>query len=78
MAISREQIIQAVATKVGPSVIIEAKLEKGMWRLSLTKEGKTAVLEFKRGFIEDYFDKGEYQEELAFDTRINKALRDLK
>jgi hypothetical protein len=77
MAISREQIIQAVAAKVGPSIIIEAKLEKGIWRLSLTKEGKTAVLEFKRGFIEDYFEKGEYPQELAFDTRVNKALREL-
>jgi hypothetical protein len=63
---------------VGPSVTVEAKLEKGIWRLTLTKEEKTSILEFKRGFIEDYFDKGEYQEELAFDTRINKALRELK
>jgi hypothetical protein len=78
MAIGREQVIGAVGTKVGPSVTVEAKLEKGLWRVTLTKEGKTSVLEFKRGFIEDYFDKGEYQEELAFDTRINKALRDLK
>jgi len=78
MAIGREQVIQAVAVKVGPSVTVEAKLEKGIWRLTLTKEGKTTVLEFKRGFLEDYFDKGEYQQELAFDTRINKALRDLK
>jgi hypothetical protein len=78
MAIGREQVMEAVAVKVGPSVIVEAKLEKGIWRLTLTKEGKTAVLEFKRGFLEDYFEKGEYQQELAFDTRINKALRDLK
>jgi len=78
MAIGREQVIGAVTAKVGLSVTVEAKLEKGTWRLTLTKEGKTSALEFKRGFIEDYFDKGEYQEELAFDTRINKALRDLK
>jgi hypothetical protein len=78
MAISREQVIEAVAVKVGPSVAVEAKLEKGIWRLTLTQEGKTSVLEFKRGFLEDYFEKGEYQQELAFDTRINKALRDLK
>jgi hypothetical protein len=78
MAIGREQVIGAVAAKVGPSVTVEAKLEKGIWRVTLTKEGKTSILELKRGFIEDYFDKGEYQEELAFDTRINKALRDLK
>ncbi len=78
MAIGREQVIGAVAAKVGPSVTVETKLEKGIWRVTLTKEGKTSILELKRGFIEDYFDKGEYQEELAFDTRINKALRDLK
>jgi hypothetical protein len=78
MAIGREQVIGAVAAKVDPSVTVEAKLEKGIWRVTLTKEGKTSILELKRGFIEDYFDKGEYQEELAFDTRINKALRDLK
>jgi hypothetical protein len=78
MAIGREQVIGAVAAKVGPSVTVEAKLEKGIWRVTLTKEGKTSILELKRGFIEDYFDKGEYQEELAFDTRINKAVRDLK
>lgn len=78
MAIGREQVIGAVAAKVGPSVTVEAKLEKGIWRVTLTREGKTSILELKRGFIEDYFDKGEYQEEMAFDTRINKALRDLK
>ncbi len=78
MAISKEEVIQAVAAKAGPGVTVEAKLEKGIWRLTLTKEGKTTVLEFKRGFLEDYFDRGEYQQELAFDTRINKALRDLK
>ena len=78
MAIGREKVVGAVAAKVGPSVTVEAKLEKGIWRLTLTKEGKTSILEFKRGFIEDYFDKGEYPEELAFDTRINKALRELK
>jgi hypothetical protein len=78
MAISKEQVIEAVAAKVGPSITVEVKLEKGMWRVTLTREGETAVLEFKRGFMEDYFEKGEYQEELAFDTRINKALRDLK
>jgi len=78
MAISKEQVIEAVAAKVGPSVTVEAKLEKGIWRVTLTKEGKTAVLEFKRGFMKDYLEKGEYQEEWAFDTRLNKALRDLK
>ncbi len=78
MAISKEEVIQAVAAKAGPGVTVEAKLEKGIWRLTLIKEGKTTVLEFKRGFLEDYFDRGEYQQELAFDTRINKALRDLK
>ncbi len=78
MAINKEQVIQAVAAKVGPSVTVEAKLEKGLWRLTLTREGKTAVLEFKRGFIQDYFIKGEYQQEMAFDTRVNKALQELK
>jgi len=78
MAISKEQVIEAVAAKAGPSITVEAKLEKGMWRVTLTKEGKTAVLEFKRGFMKDYLEKGEYQEEWAFDTRLNKALRDLK
>jgi len=53
-------------------------LEKGIWRITLTKEGKTASLEFKRGFLDDYFDEGEYQQEIAFETRINKALKELK
>ncbi len=78
MAISKEQVTQAVAGKVGPSVAVEAKLEKGIWRITLTQEGKTSTFELKRGFMEDYFEKGEYQEEMAFETRINKALRDLK
>ncbi len=78
MAVSKEQIIQAVAQKAGPSVTIEAKLEKGIWRVTLTKEGKTALMELKRGFLEDYFEQGEYQQEMAFETRINKALRELK
>ena len=33
---------------------------------------------FKSEFMEDYFEKEEYQQEMAFDTRINKALRGLK
>lgn len=78
MAVSKEQIIQAVAQKAGPSVTVEAKLEKGIWRVTLTKEGKAALMELKRGFLEDYFERGEYQQEMAFDTRINKALRELK
>jgi hypothetical protein len=67
-----------VAAKVGPGITLEAKLEKGIWRMTLTKEGKTSFLEFKRGFLDDYFDKGEYQQEIAFETRINKALKELK
>jgi hypothetical protein len=43
----------------------------------LTKEGKTSLLELKRGFLEDYLDRGEYQQEIAFETRINKALKGL-
>ena len=78
MAVSREQVIQAVAEKAGPGVTIEAKLEKGAWRVTLTKEGKTALLELKRGFLDDYFDRGEYQQEVAFETRVNKALRAMK
>ena len=78
MAIGREQVIGAVTAKVGPSVTVEAKLEKGVWRVSLNKEGKTGVLEFKRGFIEDYLEKGEYQQEMAFETRVNKALKGLQ
>lgn len=78
MAISKEQVIKAVAAKAGPSITVEAKLEKGLWRVTLTREGKTSSLELKRGFMEDYFDKGEYQQEMAFENRINKALRELK
>jgi hypothetical protein len=78
MALSREDVIRAVAEKVGSGIALEAKLEKGIWRITLTKENKTASLEFKRGFLDDYFDKGEYQQEIAFETRINKALRELK
>jgi len=77
MAVTRAQVIQAVAEKVGPSVTVEAKMEKGVWRVTLTKEGKTSILEIKRGFIEDYLDRGEYQQELAFETRVNKALKGL-
>jgi hypothetical protein len=77
MAIGKEEVIQAVASKVGPGIAIEAKLEKGIWRVTLTKGGKTSSLEFKRGFLDDYFDKGEYQQEVAFDTRINKAIKAL-
>lgn len=78
MAVTKEQVIQAVVEKVGPSVTIEAKMEKGVWRITLTKEGKTGVLELKRGFIEDYLESGEYQQEIAFETRINKALKGLQ
>ena len=78
MAISRERVIQVVSEKLDRSIAVEAKLEKGIWRVTLTKDGKTASIEFKRGFMEDYLEKGEYQQEMAFDARINKALRDLK
>jgi len=78
MAISKEQVMKAVAEKVGPDITVEAKLEKGVWKVTLTKEGKTSVLELKRGFMEDYFDRGEYQQEMALETRVNKALRGLK
>ncbi len=78
MAISKEELIQAVASKVGPGIAVEAKLEKGIWRVTLTKEEKKASLEFKRGFLDDYFDRGEYQQAIAFETRINKAMKDLK
>jgi hypothetical protein len=74
---TKEQVIQAVAEKVGPSVSVEAKMEKGVWRIILTKEGKASLLELKRGFIEDYLERGEYQQEIAFESRINKALKDL-
>ena len=60
MAISKEDVIRAVAAKVGPGIALEAKLEKGTWRITLTQEGKTASLEFKRGFLDDYFEEGEY------------------
>jgi hypothetical protein len=77
MPATKEQVIQAVAEKVGPSISVEAKMEKGVWRITLTKEGKASLLELKRGFIEDYLERGEYQQEIAFDSRINKALKDL-
>jgi len=78
MAVSREQIIRLVAEKVGPSIALEAQLEKGAWRITLTREGKTSLLELKRGFIEDYLEKGEYQQEMAFEARINKAIKALQ
>lgn len=78
MAVSKEQVIGAVAEKVGRSVTVDAKMEKGTWRITLTKEGKSVPLEFKRGFLEDFFERGEYQQEMVFETRINKALKDLK
>jgi hypothetical protein len=78
MAISKEQVIKTVAGKAGPSITVEAKLEKGLWRVTLTKEGKTSSLELKRGFMEDYFEEGEYQQEMVLESRINKALRELK
>ncbi len=78
MGIREEQVIKAVAEKVGPSVTVEAKLEKGVWRVTLRKDDKTSVFELKRGFMEDYFEKGEYQQEMALDGRVNKALREFK
>jgi hypothetical protein len=78
MGIREEQVIKAVAGKVDPSVTVEAKLEKGVWRVTLHKEGKMSVFELKRGFMEDYFEKGDYQHEMAFDGRVNKALREFK
>ena len=78
MAVSRDQIIRLVAEKVGPSVTLDVKLEKGTWRITLTKEGKSSLLELKRSFIEDYWEKGEYQQEMAFEARINKALKGLQ
>jgi len=78
MAITREQVIRLIAEKVGPAVAVEAKMEKGFWRVTMTKEGKTSLLELKRGFLEDYLERGEYQQEIAFETRINKALKGLK
>jgi hypothetical protein len=78
MAVSKEQLIQEVARKAGPDITIEAKMEKGIWRVTLTKEGKTSSIELKRGFVDDYFENGEYQQEIAFETRINKALRQFK
>lgn len=78
MGVSKEQIIHLVAEKVGPSITLEAKLEKGTWRITLTKEGKSSLMELKRSFIEDYLEKGEYQQEMAFETRIKKALKGLQ
>ncbi|MGQ9695622.1 MAG: hypothetical protein ACUVWV_12860 [Thermodesulfobacteriota bacterium] len=78
MAVSKEDVIRAVAEKAGAGLIIEAKLEKGKWRLTLTKDDKTTHLELSRGFMEDYLEKGEYQQEIAFENRINKALKELK
>ncbi len=77
-AVNKEQIIRLVAEKVGPSITLEAKLEKGTWRITLTKEGKSSLLELKRSFIEDYLEKGEYQQEMALEMRINKALKGLQ
>lgn len=77
MAVSKEDVIRAVAEKAGPGLVIEAKLEKGKWRLTLTKDDKTTHLELSRGFMEDYLEKGEYQQEIAFENRINKALKEL-
>jgi len=77
MAVTREQVIRLVAEKVGPSVGVEAKMEKGFWRVTLTKERKTSLLELKRGFLEDYLERGEYPQEIALETRINKALKGL-
>ena len=77
MAVTREQVIRLVSEKVGPAVGVEAKMEKGFWRVTLTKEAKTSLLELKRGFLEDYLERGEYQQEIAFETRINKALKGL-
>ena len=78
MAVSREQVIQAVVEKAGAGITVEAKLGKGIWRVTLTKEGKTSTFELKRGFIEDYLEEGEYQQEMAFETRINKAMKGLQ
>ncbi len=77
MAVSKEEVVRAVAEKVGPGITIEAKLEKGKWRISLSKDDKTAHLELSRGFMEDYLEKGEYQQEMAFESRITKALKEL-
>jgi hypothetical protein len=77
-AASREQIIRLVVEKVGPSITLDVKLEKGTWRITLTKEGKSSLLELKRSFIEDYLEKGEYQQEMAFEARINKAIKALQ
>lgn len=78
MAISKEQIIQEVARKAGSGVTVDAKLEKGVWRVTLTQGEKTIAMELKRGFLEDYFESGEYQQEMAFENRVNKALKQLK
>ncbi len=78
MAISRQQVIQAVAEKVGPEIAIEVKMEKGVWHVTLMRDGKTSILEIKRGFIEDYLERGEYQQEIAFEARLNKALKALQ
>jgi hypothetical protein len=78
MSVSKEQLIQEVARKAGPGITVEAKMEKGIWRVTLTREGKSASIELKRGFVDDYFESGEYQQEIAFENRINKALREFK
>jgi hypothetical protein len=31
----------------------------------------------KRGLLEDYLEKGEYPQEMAFETRVNRALKGL-
>ncbi len=77
MAVSRQQVIRAVAEKTGPSIAVEAKLEKGVWHVTLTKEERTTVFELKRGLMEDYLEKGEYPQEMAFEGRVQKALKAL-
>jgi hypothetical protein len=77
MAVSRQQVIRAVAEKAGPSIAVEAKLEKGVWHVTLTKEEKSTVFELKRGLMEDYLEEGEYPQEMAFEARVQKALKAL-
>ena len=40
MAINKEQVIQEVARKAGRDIAVDAKLEKGVWRVTLTKGEK--------------------------------------
>jgi hypothetical protein len=77
MAVSRQQVIRAVAEKAGPSIGVEAKMEKGVWQVTLKKEERTTVFELKRGLMEDYLEKGEYPQEMAFEGRVQKALKAL-